>query len=699
MSNRTAPYAQVLLCVVFLALSAVAPARAAAQEHPGWWDGAWRYRKLVRVGEDLRGTTAARVWLHLRPEADNGGRDLRVVGPDGRPVRFGIAHATPQGRYLLGFELRGRGKVYAVYYGNPRAEAVEQTLPARGLIYETRPIPEEPLTDGWAAARQTIERAGAAYGAGYRGRVFDAYNPFGPQEDYIGIYRGYLRCPETGTYRFATISDHSSFLLVDGQLVTQWVGDHNIWRGRRGQHSGSVELRRGFHRFQYVHFAVGGPGRAVAAWIPPGEKWWEVIPSSAFPMPTAAEAYECERFDQPLCADFASEPLRYLEAGDARMTALQFRSLSTATGGLIRNYRWDFGDGQASSAPGPRHVYLAPGVYPVRLTVTSTAGQTTSCAKNVRIEPIRHDLNFGEAKREWFLRQVRRYRLDRLPTPCLVGAWEFFRDMEERDPSFEAARLLDGRREQLPPVQLHEVAMHLGEHYQAREKRYDLAEKYLKLARDSVPEADRARRLDARCALAEHYLRHRDDPERARQEYVRLRADFSDGDPKRLREALIAIGDTWRRQGKLEKALEAYTEAEGDPAYAPARSAALVKGAALQQVESHLRDGEADGAVKELEELLWQFPTMRLEGRPALLRVRAELVRGDFREARRRAETYLGFAKDPNYVPAVHVEAAEACLELGFLDEAEEHFRTVLDHYPESPESRAAENGLRRLGL
>ncbi len=697
MKRRASPLIAALLLCLLAGLTVAPPARA--REHAEWWDAAWRRRTLVRVREDPRRATAARAWLHLPPDADSGGRDLRVIAPDGDPVRFGVAHRTPEGRYLLGFELRGPHRTYAIYYDNPLAGPVEQTLPARGLIHETRAIPEDARPGTWEEARRTIARAAPAWGADYRPRVFDAYNPFGPQEDYIGIYRGYIDCPESGTYRFATVSDHSSFLLVNGQLVAQAPAGGNLGRARRGEYSGSIELRRGLHRFEYVHFAFGGPARAVAAWIPPGEDWWRVIPASAFPMPAAAETYESQRRDRRVCADFEFEPLRYAEASRAEMTEVGFRSLSTAIGEIIRDYRWEFGDGQTSSAAAPEHVYLAAGAYPVRLTVTCTGGRTASVAKKVRVEPIRDDLDFSLSRLEGFMQRARGYRLGRLTTAGLLGAWELFRHMEERDLSFEAARLLDERRDELSPEQLHEVAMHLGAHYQTRERRVETAEEYFRLARDAVPQGDRARRLNARFALAEHYLEHRDDPERARQELVALRTDFAGPDRRRLREALIRIGDTWRRQGEAANALQAYREAEDEAAYAPDRPAALITGAAFQQVEAHLRRGEADSAIERLDELLWQFPTMRLEGRPALLRARAEMVRGDFREARRYAEAYLRVGTDPNHVPAVRIEAAEACLEMGLLEDAEAHFRAVLEEHPASPEVAEAEDGLRRLGL
>jgi PKD repeat protein len=45
-----------------------------------------------------------------------------------------------------------------------------------------------------------------------------------------------------------------------------------------------------------------------------------------------------------------------------------------ASSGLVTSATWDFGDGTTSSATNPLHVYAAPGIYTVRLTVAGPTG-------------------------------------------------------------------------------------------------------------------------------------------------------------------------------------------------------------------------------------------------------------------------------------------------------------------------------------
>lgn len=670
----------------------------AGLERPPWASGRWPYRKLLLVRGAEGPEPAARAWVHLRPEADYGEGALRMSDPQGRSVRFGVVRSTPEGRYLVAFDASAGDGLYALYYGNAAAGPLEGRLPRRGLVLETRSLPEGAGAGDWESARRALRDA-PVQGADFWPRVFDAHNPFGPQSDYIAVYRGHIRCPKSGVYRFATVSGHSSFLLVDGRLVVAWPGAHDAREGRRGEHSGSVRLSRGTHSFRYVHFAFGGRQRRLAAWAPPGRERFRVIPPEAFLPPAEAEVYETERADGPICADFTFSADAYLEAGAARTTAVRFTPTATAAGGPITGYRWRFGDGQRSAEPWPRHVFLAPGTYEVTLIVTSHSGRGAACTKKLKVGPLWNDLDFRRPKKRRFADLVAAYDLERLPTDCLLGAWEVLRSAERSEPASAAARRLwNQRSEELAALRRHAVGMFLADHYQRREPNPDEAERYLRKALEALPEEDRALRMETRYELAEHYLLRRDRPERARKGYAGVRADFPHGDPELRRRALIRIGDTHRRQGDAEAARDAYRRA-GQAPTGPGADPSTQREAALQQAEAHLREGRAADALERLEELLWRHPLLRLEGRPTRLRAHAERMQGRFRRALRRAETYLGFAEDPNYLPAMHLEAAEACLGLGRMQAARQHYRAVLEEFPESPRVPAAQDGLDHLSF
>jgi PKD repeat protein len=66
-----------------------------------------------------------------------------------------------------------------------------------------------------------------------------------------------------------------------------------------------------------------------------------------------------------------------------------FTNLSAGSSPI--SYKWDFGDGSVlSTAVYPTHVYVSPGIYTVRLTVTNPFGSMTVSHKFiVEREPIK----------------------------------------------------------------------------------------------------------------------------------------------------------------------------------------------------------------------------------------------------------------------------------------------------------------------
>lgn len=688
--------AALLLCTLAIC------AESSAYDIPKWWNESWPCRQLLFIPKERQSypdSGHARVTLSLGGRASPDARDLRVVGPNGQGVPFGIVHSSPEGVHKIVFKVSDKDKLYAVYFGNRAAKAAPQVLPRTGLVLETRAIPQETRTHDWNAAQAAIKKSDTVYGKDHWPRVFDGYNPFGQQEDYIYIYTGYLLCGIPGVYKFATVSDDASFLFLDGKLVAGWPGSHDISAGRRGEHSGKIEIKKiGAHRFRYVGFAFGAPKRVSAAWITPDKKWWETIPAGAFGGMLRAEMFRSERRGAPACADFLARPRRYCESGKARMVAVAFESKSYVDpkAGLLKDYHWLFGDGQKGSGRNPLHVYFAPGVYEVELRIASTKKASDRIRMKVRVEPIWNDLNFSLAKMGRFLELSRGYDIKALPTPCLLGAREFFRDAEADEKAFKTAVELDKRRKELTPEQIYEVALHLGAYYHKPLKKNEIAERYFKLAFANAGE-DQQKQFDARFALADHYLYYVEKPQKAIPVYTAMREDYPNANPVDRRIALIRIGDAHRALGDAKKALEFYRQAEQDAAYRLDQPAAIAEGRFAAEAQYYIRTGEGGAALERIEKLFWYYPSKKLAGYPAVLRVKANLVRKDYIEARKQARIYLKFAKEPDYVPLLLVGAGEACIELGLADEARKHFRRVLEQFPESPAVKDAENGMARL--
>lgn len=69
-------------------------------------------------------------------------------------------------------------------------------------------------------------------------------------------------------------------------------------------------------------------------------------------------------------------------------STIQFSDKSTSVDGEIKNWLWDFGDGQTSTASNPEHVYATAGDYEVRLTVTSEYGCSKTFSQTVKINKL-----------------------------------------------------------------------------------------------------------------------------------------------------------------------------------------------------------------------------------------------------------------------------------------------------------------------
>jgi PKD repeat protein len=685
------------LLAALLAVAAIGRPAEPETAPPGWWDAAWRYRALASV--PVKGPGAYRVCVFTGSRAKPDGSDIRVVAPTGQVVDFAVVNPSPAGEQMIVFSEPGgdrSGGTYAVYFGNPDAPPMTQTPPLMGLMLRTYEMPKGMSGDAWPDVEKSLSRARVC-GVDFWRQVFDAYNPFGPQSNYISVYDGFLDCPRPGLYKFATISDDASFLLVDGQLVAEWAGrEHNIEAGRHGEKSGQKNLSASRHAFRYVGLAFGGPKRMAAAWLPPGASAWEIIPPSAFPSVFAAPVTATEDSTRPVCAAFGMEELQYLECAAARMVAVQFTSQSGAQAGELTEWNCDFGDGLTSRERDPLHVYMLPGRYEVKHTAGGSGG-SDSFTLAIEVRPLEKDPDFSLARREKFWSWVKDYPADKLTTAPLLAFRSFLKEIEERQRVFDATVELDRRRAQLDQAQVCSVALDLAEYYREPLRDWQAAEKYYLLALDHCGGEEIERRADIRFKLADLHFYYADDAAKAMAELTALRDGLPKSEALLRRKATLQIGDFERGSGRPDAARKLYLEAESDPAFLPKEPRAIADGRLAQQTEAELCAGEGDAALAKLDEWLWAFPTRRLDGAPVVMRLKALLLRQSYGDARREASTWLKFAKDADCIPKVRLLAGRACAAMGDKAAARECFRTVIEKWPESPAATEAKTQLERL--
>jgi lysophospholipase L1-like esterase len=88
------------------------------------------------------------------------------------------------------------------------------------------------------------------------------------------VWEGYVRIPEHGTYVFATMSDDTSRLYIDDELVVD-----NTGREPSNYKRGEKELDVGIHRIKLYYNEMGWGGFVHLYWKPPSSVLEEIIPA------------------------------------------------------------------------------------------------------------------------------------------------------------------------------------------------------------------------------------------------------------------------------------------------------------------------------------------------------------------------------------------------------------------------------------
>src|SRR5581483_498021 len=172
---------------------------------------------------------------------------------------------------LISFRATNARGQYFVYFGNPTAtraaeEIVIDPTPGAGppkaawlpvgLVLQTwqRPPGDNPRSVD--DLKKLLAGSKARYGARYQSEVSDGFNHFGPSDYYISVYRGWMRIPSAGSYKFCTASNEASFSFLDGKELVHWPGRHTAERGMHGEVNATVQLQPGLHYLEYYHEEV-----------------------------------------------------------------------------------------------------------------------------------------------------------------------------------------------------------------------------------------------------------------------------------------------------------------------------------------------------------------------------------------------------------------------------------------------------------
>jgi PKD repeat protein len=335
-------------------------------------------QRAVRIPAESRFSVVVVEFFHhgeIRPD----GKNVLAATERLKPLPTRVLQLGPGDFCRVAFQTALPETDYLILYGgNPPDPASVPAWTSRdGLLFEARRFKPEVNLFSFESVKQAFETA-EPIGADYVDGILHAFNPVWPRpEPFLSRYSGYLHVPSRGRYGFFISSEDCSFLLIDGKLVAEAPGRRRPERVARPDLRRVVELDAGAHRLEYYHAAAGPSAMMVVAWEP--------NPSDAKPQPQAIpaelfRAWAVGRVDpsapstrkEKLLPDFRFEAVSDVPLPDnpEPLVGVQFTNLSPPELSARVRISWDFGDGQSSEETNPFHVYLRPGLYSVKLTVT-----------------------------------------------------------------------------------------------------------------------------------------------------------------------------------------------------------------------------------------------------------------------------------------------------------------------------------------
>ena len=687
-----------------IALSLIVAAPAALPAPPGrkeappaWWNRAWKARARVTLGRNL-GPSAALI-LPTAGMARPDGGDIRVFTLEGKAVPHAVLHNGPGDRVLLYFALRPFRKSpreCLVYFGNPSAAPPKIGWKGpHGPVLETRRLVASRV-DTKAEVLAAMKRSRPVLGRDFADRVFQGMNPFTDDRRCLTVIRGWITARRDGEYTFATNSYDASLFMVDGRVVTAWLGWHApTWRSSR-LHSGSVTLKKGIHPFLYVN-ATRSRGVLCSLGVKlPGAPRLVLAPPSFFVRWTRAHPSKYALLDSRNLAWFAWRQESDLGLSGKPVTAVQFQDLSGVPAPQRRGDFWDFGDGVTSRARSPLHVFLEAGIFPVTHVVFTREGKKLTLTQRVFVHPKGTPgwRIYQEVKK--FAGILAGYNPERLSAGALASAVFVLRAAKDFDRAIPFLFSLIRKSPDMDKGGLAGEAFFLAEELVAKRRDYRGALKVLEAIRKGTRNPTAA--LKAAALSAEILYEFLGDSARAAAllRSVLEKTRKSQGDLHRFAlikkaDLLLEEGDRTGAKALLEKA--AAMERKGTFLGDSEASA----GEHMTAYEEYAGRKEYAAAFRELRAWEWDAPLDKLTGLLRYLEADLFVRLGDPAQALREIERMEKAAPESPDLPAALIMAAQCELALGRKEAARKKLERILREFPVSDARPEAEKRLKSL--
>lgn len=681
------------------------------------------------------------------------GQNVVVAAQNKGLVPMRVLQLGPGDICRLAFQpIAGQTEYEILYGGDPPSEKSPPWTSHDGLLLETRQFSPCDMTSQ-ESVRNAFEKA-SPIGADYVDGVFHNFNPFTlATAPFLSRYSGYLDIRKPGTFGFMLSSQDCSFLLIDDKLVASAPGQHGpAYQAMPGSRH-DVKLNVGEHKFEYYHAAAGAAAVMVAAWEvdPVGDKPQKpvAIPPETFRANSVGHlpANRLTTRANKQSPDFVVKIVTDvpLPDNDVPLIGVLFRDVSakslTTQGGKLE---WDFGDGQTSDLASADHVYLRPGVYPVKLSVRR-GGKTVETTNQIMVD--RPHLNPKDKLYTFdgYLKILETYDPATLDAPSLrqiVLAFEakamyLAGQAEDAAAKAKAAeddpnRKPDAKKEPPPKKSRKGKPLTESDRYLAKAVEVGKAafveesaakgdDDLLKLAELIGPMA-RQTLGDSETAFAiwQGAAERIGVPE-IKAECEIIAADIAINDLLKLAEGKSLLdaasqrlsksrigpvatmfdrvsGDYHAAKGDGEAARKAYLDAQRNGGFSrPLVESTATRGAHTRSAEEFIKQRLFGRAADELYAWQRESPADKIDGYLTLLWARYWASRGKYAQAVAQAEQLLAVNHDSPYVDQVLLVAADCEMRRNQKDRALAILHSLVKDYPGSPLVPVAKKNIKTL--
>ncbi len=621
------------------------PAAAVPPPPPPWVAG-YRVRFPMRlVGDFTNAKLITESVIARLPAAGwlrSDGSDIVAQTQDGEVIPVTILSHNPAGDTLIQFKRHGNDPVYWAYAGNPGVGVPNAPPIQEGLSVEFRDWEGDSLAS-WADVVAGLKKSKTVTANSFVEMVTQNVNPGRPDSfhNFTASYRGFLRIPETDTYKFHLGAEDAAFLFIDGNRVFEQKGPHRYSVRFPVSEWIELELTAGVHAFE-IHHVCGGD-----AVVPNCSLYYRMdgakkvtpnfAPGDLYARATLAEITGIEGPDGAPAATFTWGVDDTLSTPGITLHLGRFEAE-----GAVKDpaqISWDFGDGTRGAGRSPTHVYFKTGEY--KVTMNAGAGLPAITQRVYMWTAPSPTSPYSLAKAVELLTTANWEEWD---TQRVNSLFDFL-TVSEQPNRWPLVEKVGRHLLQQPDVDLkRRVALQttimeaLAEQGRGTEA--------MQLMQDSLMAAGKLPSLQVMALLKGadiewYYLK---DFKEAAHLYEKIVTEYRGIDIPSVREAAIHWGDLYTQAGDLVQAEERYRLAKtlgGERFAATGQTEAIQRGAQLRIAEQKLRSGDVRGTRLLLERMELDFPEQKLEGMYRFLRAETDRFAGRYEEAMQHYEVLL----------------------------------------------------------